>query len=203
MVNDNSLWPESFGFSIAGDAPVVVVAVLENSVAESAGLHVGDQILEINDKNVRGLSKEQAILVARRSKRVPPALAVISRIRTFRLQRSRQFDFGLSLRGSKPVHVHSVTKNSPAYEAGICPGDMVIQINGRSVKRLSRNEANRLIELGGNSVKFKIIAGNYAIKRFEDKFSSNPSSRYKKAREFFRQVKYPLYLIQVYCRFSV
>ena len=90
MVIKNDGWPESFGFKIAGDAPVVVVSVLANSVAESAGLHVGDQILEINDKNVQGLSKEQVILVARRSNRVPPSLAVISRIRTFRLQRRRQ-----------------------------------------------------------------------------------------------------------------
>ena len=89
MVMNNSGWPESFGFSIAGDAPVVVVSVLSNSIAESAGLCVGDQILEIDDKNVQGLSKEQVILVARKSNRIPPSLAVISRIRTFRLQRRR------------------------------------------------------------------------------------------------------------------
>lgn len=96
MVHSNEGWPESFGFSIAGDAPVVVVSVLANSVAESAGLHVGDQILEINDKNVQGLSKEQVIIVARRSSRVPPSLAVISRIRTFRLQRRRYALFCIS-----------------------------------------------------------------------------------------------------------
>ena len=187
MVISNDGWPESFGFSIAGDAPVVVVSVLQNSVAESAGLHVGDQILEINDKNVQGLSKEQVTLVARRSNRVPPSLAVISRIRTFRLQRRRQ-GYGLTLRGSRPVHVESVAKNSPAYEAGICPGDMVIQVNGRSVKRLDRQSVMKLIELSSNNVTLKLIAGSSAIKRFENKYSSKTSSRQKKAREFFKQV---------------
>eukprot|EP00795_Rhopilema_esculentum_P009303 gene9303-17001_t len=191
MVISNDGWPESFGFSIAGDAPVVVVSILPNSVAESAGLHVGDQILEINEKNVQGLSKEQVTLVARRSNRVPPSLAVISRIRTFRLQRRRQ-GYGLTLRGSRPVHVESVAKNSPAYEAGICPGDMVIQVNGRSVKRLDRQNVMKLIELSSNNVTLKLIAGSSAIKRFENKYSSKTSSRQKKAREFFKQMSYYL-----------
>ena len=92
MEINNNGWPESLGFSIAGDAPVVIVSILPHSRAESAGLLVGDQILEINDKNVQGLSKDQVIVVARKSDRVPPSLAVISRIRTFRLQRRRYSD---------------------------------------------------------------------------------------------------------------
>eukprot|EP00112_Aurelia_sp_Birch-Aquarium-sp1_P014686 Seg3184.2 transcript_id=Seg3184.2/GoldUCD/mRNA.D3Y31 product=Delphilin protein_id=Seg3184.2/GoldUCD/D3Y31 len=188
MVVNNSGWPESFGFSIAGDAPVVVVSVRENSVAESAGLHVGDQILEINDKNVQGLSKEQVILVARRSSRIPPSLQVISRIRTFRLQRKRQ-GYGFLLRDSRPVQIEAVAKNSPAYQAGICPGDMLVQVNGRSVKRLNKIDVLKIIELSGSSVKIKMIAGNTAVKRIEDKYATKTaSSRQKKAREFFEQV---------------
>ena len=87
MALNNDGWPESFGFSIAGDAPVVVVSVQSHSAADSAGLHVGDQILSIDDKNVQGLSKEKVKLFGRRSSRVPPSLTVVSRIRTFRLQR--------------------------------------------------------------------------------------------------------------------
>lgn len=188
MAKDNSGWPESFGFSIAGDAPVVVVAVLENSVARNYGLNVGDQILEIDGKNVRGLSKEHVTLLARRSKQVPPSVAVISRIRTFRMKRRRHVGFGMTLRGSKPVYVQSVMKNSPAYQAGICPGDMFLKVNGRSVKSREKSDVKVLIERAGNSINLMMIAGNYAIRKFEDRFSSNSLARYKRSREFFVKV---------------
>lgn len=92
------------------------------------------------------------------------------------------------MRDSRPVHIENVFKSSPAYEAGICNGDMIIQVNGQSVKRLSKNEVYKLIERSGSSVKLKLIAGNSAIKRFDDKYSSKTFSSHKKARELFQQV---------------
>ena len=94
----------------------------------------------------------------------------------------------MTLRGSKPVHIEHVRKGSPAYEAGIYRGDMIMQINGQSVKRLNKNEVSKLLERTGTSVKIKVIAGNSAIKRFEDKYPTKISSQQRKAREFFQQV---------------
>eukprot|EP00794_Sanderia_malayensis_P009289 gene9289-10269_t len=188
MLNDNSGWPESFGFSIAGDAAVVVISVLDNSTAYNEGLKVGDQILEINDRNVRGLRKDELILVARRSKQCPPSLSVISRIRQFRLNRRRRVGFGMQFRGEKPVYVQSVVRHSPAHEAGICPGDMLIKVNGRSVKNLDGADVIKVLEQAGNAAKFLFIAGSYAIK----KFATDSSIRLKKTREFFTKMNYYL-----------
>ena len=75
-------WPEAFGFSIGGDAPVVIVAVREASLAQKAGLQPGDQILEIDNENVETYSKQKVLTVANRTLKTPPTLTVISRIRT-------------------------------------------------------------------------------------------------------------------------
>ena len=85
----------------------------------------------------------------------------------------------MTLRGSNPVHIQNVVKKSTSYEAGISPGDMIIQVNGQSVKRQSKDEVYKLIERSGTSVKLKVIAGNSGVKM---------SSQQKKAREFLNQV---------------
>ena len=92
------------------------------------------------------------------------------------------------MRGSKPVRVESVTKESPAYEAGICPGDMVIQVNGQSMKRCSKTIVDKAIEGGETSVKLKLIAGNSAIKRFKNRYPTKTTSQQRRVRDFFKQV---------------
>ena len=100
----------------------------------------------------------------------------------------RRDGYGLSLRNSKPLCIETVSKNSPAYEAGICSGDMIIQVNGQYVKRLSKHDVDKLIERSADSIKLKLIVGNSAIENFKDKYSSKAASFPKKMKEFLEQV---------------
>ncbi|CAK1590716.1 unnamed protein product [Parnassius mnemosyne] len=52
---------ESFGFSVRGDAPVVIAAVEPNSLAEIGGMREGDFIISIGDKDVKWSSHEEVV----------------------------------------------------------------------------------------------------------------------------------------------
>ncbi|EFN84882.1 Rhophilin-2 [Harpegnathos saltator] len=52
---------EGFGFSVRGDAPVIIAAVDHNSLADVAGMKEGDFIVGIGDKDVKWASHEQVV----------------------------------------------------------------------------------------------------------------------------------------------
>lgn len=183
-MKSNDLWPQGFGFTIGGKAPVVILSVQDNSVAQRAGLHPGDQILELNGENVQGLNKEQITLLAKRSMRIPPAIAVISRIRTFDLRR-RRGRFGFTLRGKGPVYVYDVENKSPAYNVGMRSGDLVLKIDGVNVRHANADQVQQIVEACGPTISVVLIAGSHSI---TDKSSSSTSSRYRQARDFYVQV---------------
>lgn len=55
----NEGWPEAFGFSVLGNAPVVISAVEEGGSAQGAGLQTGDVIVELDGENVQQWSREE------------------------------------------------------------------------------------------------------------------------------------------------
>lgn len=55
----NAGWPEAFGFSVSGGAPVVIGAVEEGGSAQQAGLQPGDVIVELDGENVQQWRKEE------------------------------------------------------------------------------------------------------------------------------------------------
>ena len=166
---------------------MVILSVEENSVAQRAGLQSGDQILEVNGENVQGLSKEEITLLARRSHRIPPALAVISRIRTFDLRR-RKGRFGFTVRGKGPVFIASVETGSPAHSVGIKPGDMVLRINDVQLRHATHDQVQATVESCGPTISIVLISGALSIGDSEKKGAPSSSSRYRKAREFHAQV---------------
>ncbi|XP_043286850.1 rhophilin-2 isoform X2 [Venturia canescens] len=52
---------EGFGFSVRGDAPVIVAAVDHNSLADLGGMKEGDFIVGIGEKDVKWASHEQVV----------------------------------------------------------------------------------------------------------------------------------------------
>lgn len=180
----NENWPEAFGFRIGGDAPVVITNVSEDSVAQKSGLRPGDQLLEIEGINVQNLSKEDVTALARQSKRVPPAICVISRIRTFLLRRKRR-SFGFKVRGGGPVFVSQLEEKGPAKLAGIRIGDMITEINATSVREMTFAQVEQLINTSGSQLQLVLIAGVKSIGEIEQR---NSASRFRKAREFFDEV---------------
>ena len=182
----NQNWPEAFGFRIGGNTPVVITSVLEDSIAHKSGLRPGDQLLEIDGINVQNLTKDDAIALARQSKRVPPAICVISRIRNFLLRRKRG-SFGFKVRGGGPVFVSQLDEKGPAKVAGIRNGDMLVEINGTSVRDMTFVEVERFINTSGSLLRLVLIAGVKSIEEIEQR---NTASRFRKAREFFQEVRF-------------
>ncbi|XP_015435444.1 PREDICTED: rhophilin-2 isoform X1 [Dufourea novaeangliae] len=58
---------EGFGFSVRGDAPVIVAAVDHNSLADLGGMKEGDFIVGIGDKDVKWSSHEQVVRLIKQS----------------------------------------------------------------------------------------------------------------------------------------
>lgn len=55
----NEGWPEAFGFSIIGGAPVMINDVEEGGSAQQAGLQIGDFIVELEEEPVDTWSGEE------------------------------------------------------------------------------------------------------------------------------------------------
>ena len=60
----NDGWPEAFGFSVSGDAPVVISSVEEGGSAQQAGLQTGDVIVELDGENVQQWNKDEVRLLS-------------------------------------------------------------------------------------------------------------------------------------------
>ncbi|XP_024225706.1 rhophilin-2 isoform X1 [Bombus impatiens] len=58
---------EGFGFSVRGDAPVIIAAVDHNSLADLGGMKEGDFIVGIGDKDVKWSSHEQVVRLIKQS----------------------------------------------------------------------------------------------------------------------------------------
>lgn len=163
---------------------MIITSVFEDSFAQKSGLRPGDQLLEIEGVNVQNLSQDDVVLLARQSKRVPPAICVISRIRNFLLRR-RRGTFGFKVRGSGPVFVSQLDDRGPAKVAGIRIGDMIVEINATSVREMTYIEVERLINTSGSQLQLVLIAGVKSIEEIEQR---NTASRFRRAREFFQEV---------------
>ncbi|XP_043247942.1 rhophilin-2 isoform X2 [Colletes gigas] len=58
---------EGFGFSVRGDAPVIIAAVDHNSLADLGGMKEGDFIVGIGDRDVKWASHEQVVRLIKQS----------------------------------------------------------------------------------------------------------------------------------------
>lgn len=129
-----SVWPECYGFSIAGDGPSYVIWIDDGGVAQAAGVYLGDQLLELDGHNVRDMSAEAVATLAQHSRTMPPTLGVVARLQRVELVATRRWGFGLTLRGVRPTQVDSVDPPGPAYQAGIRPG--LLHISHRSLSHM-------------------------------------------------------------------
>ncbi|XP_048000941.1 rhophilin-2-B isoform X2 [Leguminivora glycinivorella] len=57
----NSKDDDGFGFSVRGDAPVMIAAVEPNSLADIGGMREGDFIISVGDKDVKWSSHEEVV----------------------------------------------------------------------------------------------------------------------------------------------
>jgi hypothetical protein len=122
-------WPELYGFWIYGEGPAYIIHVESSSIAEAAGIRVGDRLIELDNKDVSRLPAAAIKLRASKSKNVPPPISVQSFYQVADLAANTSFPgasktngHGLTVRGDMPIHVEHVAENSPAHIAGIRTG---------------------------------------------------------------------------------
>lgn len=125
----------------ATPAPVVS-ATLQGGAADVAGLQRGDRIVSFNGNEnpkwdlIRGdalLSPGQnlALVVERNGERVP--LTIKPTAHTEDGETAGFLDFVPDY-GDVPVIVREVEPNTPAFEAGLQPGDRILAVGGQSVR---------------------------------------------------------------------
>lgn len=146
---------------------VLVSEVVKNQPAEKAGLEAGDVIVEVDGKPVRDVEHFRRMV----AERAPGSMVEFRLIRGGREQRKRvrladfpedevsslpsvpipesRF-FGMTVRqasaaeragGTVGVVVESVQPGSPAAEAGLQPGDLVLELGGRPTPGVREFEA--------------------------------------------------------------
>lgn len=123
-------WPEMYGFYIYGSGPTFIIYVEPTSIAEQAGIRVGDRIIELDSVDVSTKASGVIKNMARVSKNNPPAISVQSYCQQVELIANDRFfskplgmnGFGFTVKGDLPVLVDQVYENSPAYVAGMRTG---------------------------------------------------------------------------------
>jgi len=137
-------WPEAYGFTVtSGDGPCYVTSVERGSVAHKSGICPGDQIVEVDGRNVADMSADRvrtlATLsasgqrsrvkvtgvhrVARLATPNPPSLGVVSRVQYVELSADLAVGYGMRMTGVRPTVVSHVDPHGPAQQAGIRPGN--------------------------------------------------------------------------------
>jgi S1-C subfamily serine protease len=147
-------WPEIYGFSIYGPGPAYVVHVEPDSISATAGIRVGDRIIEIDGRDVTTLSAEAIKLIAKNGKSNPPAISVQSYCKEIELvpdlsivKSSGANPFGMSVRGDMPVLVEHAIEPSPAHAAGMRTGNALIQFYSILLQsgRVSHNTITQIL----------------------------------------------------------
>ncbi|XP_056020284.1 delphilin-like isoform X2 [Ostrea edulis] len=128
-------WPKSCGFDIFGEGPSYVLSVAKGSIAFSAGLSPGDEIIELDGEDVTNASATTLKSLAKHSRSQPPTLGVITRVQLIELVSSRVSGCGFDVQGNKPVRIKNVELSGPAHQVGIKPGDVLLEINGFAVRK--------------------------------------------------------------------
>lgn len=115
-------WPHSCGFEIYGKGPSFVVAVDKGSLAYKSGLMPGDQILELEGRDVTQMSAQEIVVLNKSISRQPTELEVVSCLQTVLISPDHSKGYGFTLGKDKPVAVQSVEFGSPSFLAGLRTG---------------------------------------------------------------------------------
>ena len=127
---------------------------------------------------------------ARSSAKVPPSLVVVSRVRQFRICKDQEGGFGITIRGNCPVFIRSVDFLSPARQAGLRSGDLLLEVNGRSVQHSSKLEVLELLRASRDTLSVMVIAGGLDLHPLFPSATLSPPSTMTRANHTRIRAKY-------------
>lgn len=177
------------GLSIVGGADTLLGAIVihevyeDGAAAQDGRLWAGDQILEVNNADLREASHDMAITALRQT---PAVVRLVVLRDESQFQDEEAFEYlmldlnkvpgqglGLSIvgrRNDKGVFVSDVVKGGVAEADGrLLPGDQILSVNGEDLRNASQETAASVLKRTSGCVVFEIA-------RLKHGTSSRPSS---------------------------
>ncbi|OWF45763.1 syntenin-1-like isoform X2 [Mizuhopecten yessoensis] len=155
-----------------------VALVQDNSPASLAGLRFGDQILQIDDKDVAGWDTDKAHKVLKNASADRIVFAVRDRPfeRTISMQKDSNGYIGFVFKDGK---IKSLVKDSSAARNGVLIEHQLIEVNGQNVVGLKDDKTGEIFDAAGRTVTITIMPtfiydhivkcmGNSIIKKLMD-----------------------------------
>lgn len=135
---------------------VFICLVVENSPAALAGLRFGDQILQINGKNLAGYTMDKVHEILKKSPVNGIQVVVRDRPfeRTLTLHKDSTGHVGFQFKNGKIV---SIVKDSSAARNGVLTDHQLLEVEGRNVVGFKDKEITKLIDAAGNVVTITVI----------------------------------------------
>lgn len=135
---------------------IFVCLIVKDSPAALAGLRFGDQILQINGKDLAGYTMEQVHDLLRKSP--INGISVIVRDRPFErtitLHKDSTNHLGFQFKNGK---ITNLVKESSAARNGLLTEHQLLEVNGQNVISLKDKDITRIINDGGNIVTVTVI----------------------------------------------
>lgn len=146
---------------------IFVCLVVDKSPAALAGIRFGDQVLQINGKDVAGYSMDKVHELLRKSPVNGISVVVRDRPfeRTLTLHKDSTGHIGFQFKNGKIV---SITKDSSAARNGVLTEHQLLEVEGRNVVGLKDKEIVKLMDEAGNVVTITVIPSfiyDHMIKR--------------------------------------
>jgi regulator of sigma E protease len=140
------------------DEPAVIGFIREDSAAERAGVRVGDTVVAINDEPTPTWESVNLIEAPAANSTIQVTLLRAGDRRTLPVVLGIDEKYLMGDAGwaeEAPVRLGQTLPNSPAYHAGIQSGDMLLSINGESLR--SFRQVPQLVQkLEGRPGRFEI-----------------------------------------------
>lgn len=130
--------------------------VVDNSPAALAGLRFGDQILQINSKDVAGFTMDKVHNELRNSPVNGISIVVRDRPfeRTITLHKDSTGHVGFQFKNGKIVNL---VKDTSAARNGVLTEHQLLEVNGQNVVGLKDKEVTQIIDNAGQVICITVI----------------------------------------------
>lgn len=135
---------------------IFVSVVIQNSPAAKAGLRFGDQILQINEVFVAGMSVDKVNKIFRECSINNISVIVRDRPleRTINLYKDRAGQIGFQFKNGK---INNIVKDSSAARNGVLTDHQLLEVNGQNIIGMKDKQIVDIIANASDSISITII----------------------------------------------